>query len=49
MRKPRILDEKTSTGGTRYEAAKGYFRGIRDAGGLPFGIAYLPEVVDVEP
>lgn len=50
MRKPRIaviLDENTSTGGTRYEAAKGYFRGIRDAGGLPFGIPYLPEVVDV--
>jgi putative glutamine amidotransferase len=48
MRKPRIaviLDENTSGDGTRYEAAKGYFRGIRDAGGLPFGIPYLPELV----
>jgi putative glutamine amidotransferase len=50
MRQPRIaiiLDENTSTGGTRYEAAKGYFRGVRDAGGIPFGIPYLPEVVDI--
>ena len=48
MRKPRIaviLDENTSGDGTRYEAAKGYFRGIRDAGGLPFGIPYLPELL----
>ncbi len=50
MRQPRIaiiLDENTSTGGTRYEAAKGYFRGVRDAGGLPFGIPYVPEIVDI--
>jgi putative glutamine amidotransferase len=50
MRKPRIaviLDENTSGDGTRYEAAKGYFRGVRDAGGLPFGIPYLPEIIDV--
>src|SRR5690349_18027539 len=50
MLKPRIaiiLDENTSTGGTRYEAAKGYFRGVGKAGGLPFGIPYLPEVVDI--
>jgi putative glutamine amidotransferase len=50
MRKPRIaviLDENTSGDGTRYEAAKGYFRGVRDAGGLPFGVPYLPEIVDV--
>jgi putative glutamine amidotransferase len=50
MRNPRIaviLDENTSGDGTRYEAAKGYFTGIRDAGGLPFGIPYLPEIVDV--
>lgn len=50
MRRPRIaiiLDENTSTGGTRYEAAKGYFRGVTNAGGLPFGIPYLPEIVDV--
>jgi putative glutamine amidotransferase len=50
MRRPRIavlLDENTSGDGTRYEAAKGYFAGVRDAGGLPFGIAYLPELVGV--
>src|ERR1700730_8912191 len=50
MRKPRIaviLDENTSGDGTRYEAAKGYFKGVRDAGGLPFGIPYLPEIVHV--
>src|SRR6202043_3266559 len=50
MRKPRIaviLDENTSGDATRYEAAKGYFRGVRDAGGLPFGIPYLPEMVEV--
>ena len=48
--KPRIaviLDENTSGDGSRYEASKGYFRAIRDAGGLPFGIPYLPEIVDV--
>jgi putative glutamine amidotransferase len=48
MGKPRIaviLDENTSGDGTRYEAAKGYFRGVRDAGGLPFGIPYLPEII----
>lgn len=51
-RKPRIaviLDENTSGDGTRYEAAKGYFRGVAMAGGLPFGIPYLPEVVSVVP
>jgi len=50
MRQPRIaiiLDENTSTGGTRYEAAKGYFRGVSKAGGIPFGIPYLPDVVDI--
>src|SRR5262249_3724550 len=38
--KPRIaviLDENTSVDGTRYEATKGLFSAIRDAGGLPFG------------
>jgi putative glutamine amidotransferase len=47
--KPRIaviLDENTSGDGRRYEAAKGYFNGIRDAGGLPFGVPYFPEIVD---
>jgi putative glutamine amidotransferase len=50
MGRPRIavlLDENTSGGGTRYEAAKGYFRGVADAGGLPFGIPYLACLVDV--
>ena len=41
-----ILDENTSGDASRYEAAKGYFTAIRDAGGLPFGIPYLPEIVD---
>jgi putative glutamine amidotransferase len=48
--KPRIaviLDENTSGDASRYEASKGYFRAIRDAGGLPFGIPYLPEMIDV--
>lgn len=35
-----LLDENTSTGGTRYEAAKGYFLGVSRAGGLPFGVPY---------
>ena len=48
--KPRIavlLDENTSAGGTRYEASKAYFTAISDAGGLPFGVPFLHEVVDV--
>jgi putative glutamine amidotransferase len=48
MNQPRIaiiLDENTSGDGTRYEAWKGLFSAIRDAGGLPFGIPYLPEIV----
>jgi len=47
--KPRIaviLDENTSGDSSRYEASKGLFSAIRDAGGLPFGIPYLPEIVD---
>jgi putative glutamine amidotransferase len=47
-RKPRIavvLDENTSGDASRYEASKGYFSAIRDAGGLPFGVPYLPEIV----
>jgi|SRR5581483_8050931 len=46
--KPRIaviLDENTSGDATRYEAAKAYFTAIRDAGGLPLGVPYLPEIV----
>ncbi|MGY2050311.1 gamma-glutamyl-gamma-aminobutyrate hydrolase family protein [Methylobacterium sp. JK268] len=49
-RQPRIaviLDENTSGDGNRYEAAKGYFRGVALAGGLPFGIPYLPDIVSV--
>jgi putative glutamine amidotransferase len=41
-----ILDENTSGDGRRYEASKAYFRAIRDAGGLPFGIPYFPEIVE---
>jgi len=41
-----ILDEHTSGGGHRYEASKAYFQAIRDAGGLPFGIPYLPEIIE---
>jgi putative glutamine amidotransferase len=47
MRRPRIavlMDENTSTGGTRYEAAKGYFLSLTDAGGAPFGVGYAPEL-----
>jgi putative glutamine amidotransferase len=47
-RKPRIaviLDENTSGDATRYETSKHYFTAISHAGGLPFGIPYLPELV----
>lgn len=49
-RPPRVavlLDENTSSGGTRYEAAKGYFLGISRAGGAPFGVPYDPGLVDL--
>jgi putative glutamine amidotransferase len=49
MRAPRIavlLDENTSVDGTRYDMTKGYFVGIQRAGGLPFGIPYVAEMVD---
>ncbi|HEY8617073.1 gamma-glutamyl-gamma-aminobutyrate hydrolase family protein [Phenylobacterium sp.] len=42
-RPPRVavlLDENTSSGGTRYEAAKGYLDGIVRVGGAPFGVPY---------
>jgi len=42
-----VFDENSSGDGRRYEASKGYFRGVRDAGGLPLGVPYLPEMVDV--
>ena len=41
-----LLDENTSAGGTRYEAAKGYFLGVTRAGGLPFGLPYDPGAVE---
>jgi putative glutamine amidotransferase len=40
-----ILDEDTSTGGTRYDMTKGYFAAVARAGGLPFGIPYVPGIV----
>jgi putative glutamine amidotransferase len=40
-----LLDENTSSGGTRYEAAKGYFLGVSRAGGAPFGVPYDPAMV----
>ncbi|WP_210485883.1 gamma-glutamyl-gamma-aminobutyrate hydrolase family protein [Microvirga antarctica] len=48
-RKPRIaviLDENTSTGGSHYETSKAYFAAIAQAGGVPFGIPYLPDLVE---
>ncbi|HEX5379249.1 MAG TPA: gamma-glutamyl-gamma-aminobutyrate hydrolase family protein [Phenylobacterium sp.] len=47
MSRPRIavlMDENTSGGGTRYEAAKGYFHGLIAAGAAPFGLPYAPEL-----
>lgn len=40
-----ILDENTSGDGRRYEASKAYFNAVCHAGGLPFGVPYLPEAV----
>jgi putative glutamine amidotransferase len=42
-----ILDENTSGDASRYEISKGCFTGVRDAGGIPFGVPYLPEIVDI--
>jgi len=39
------MDENTSVDGTRYDMAKAYFTAVHRAGGLPFGIPYLPEMV----
>jgi putative glutamine amidotransferase len=47
--KPRIaiiMDENTQVDGTRYEVSKAYFLAIHRAGGLPFGIPYLADLVD---
>jgi len=49
MSQPRIavlLDENTSVDGSRYDMTKGYFVGIQRAGGWPYGIPYVPEMVD---
>ncbi|MGO4571568.1 gamma-glutamyl-gamma-aminobutyrate hydrolase family protein [Microvirga sp. 2TAF3] len=46
--KPRIaiiLGENTSAGGARYDMSKAYFNAIRRAGGLPFGIPYMEDLV----
>jgi putative glutamine amidotransferase len=46
--KPRIaviMDENTSGDGTRYDTSKSYFAAVARAGGLPFGIPYLPDLV----
>ena len=40
-----LLDENTSVDGTRYEVNKAYFRAVRDAGGLPYGIPYIDELI----
>jgi putative glutamine amidotransferase len=48
-RKPRIaviMDENTSVDGTRYDMTKGYFVGIARAGGLPFGIPYVRDMIE---
>ena len=47
--KPRIaviMDENTSGDGTRYETTKAYFVAVQRAGGLPFGIPYIPEMIE---
>ncbi|MFA5041307.1 MAG: gamma-glutamyl-gamma-aminobutyrate hydrolase family protein [Bdellovibrionales bacterium] len=48
MSQPKIavmMDEDTSCGGENYGLSKDYFSAISRAGGLPFGIPYLPEIV----
>ncbi len=44
-----ILDENTSGDASRYEAHKGYFCGVHDAGGMGFGIPFFPELIDSVP
>jgi len=49
-RKPRIaviMDENSSAGGTEYEMPKTYFVAVQRAGGLPFGIPYVSEMVEL--
>lgn len=40
-----LMDENTSSGGTRYEAHKGYFHGLVAEGRTPLGVPYAPELV----
>lgn len=47
--KPRIaviMDENTSVDGTRYDMTKAYFVAVQRAGGLPFGIPYVAEMIE---
>jgi putative glutamine amidotransferase len=46
--RPRIavlLDENTSGDATRYETNKAYFNAVAEAGGLPYGIPYIDELI----
>lgn len=48
-RAPRVavlLDENTSGDGTRYEVNKAYFRAVAEAGGLPYGIPYIAQLIE---
>lgn len=52
MSRPRIaiiMDENTSADATRYEAHKGYFRAVHDAGGLPYGVPFFQEMIETVP
>ncbi|WP_293369515.1 gamma-glutamyl-gamma-aminobutyrate hydrolase family protein [Phenylobacterium sp.] len=40
------MDENTSSGGSRYEAHKGYFHRLIDAGAAPFGVPYEMSLVN---
>ncbi|WP_230531198.1 gamma-glutamyl-gamma-aminobutyrate hydrolase family protein [Microvirga roseola] len=47
--KPRIaviMDENTSGDGTRYDTTKAYFIAVQRAGGLPFGIPYVSDMIE---
>lgn len=41
-----IMDENTTTGGNEYEMPKTYFAAVHRAGGMPFGIPYLADMVE---
>lgn len=41
-----IMDENTSAGGNYYQTSKNYFSALGRAGAAPFGIPYVPELVD---